>query len=233
MKVKQYFDKKLKELTLEEELQLKSLWNQKNAPFPWSADIPLAETGLRLNIWGNIDATYKKEAGSNNIDDWNREPPIPPQNYNFILDVPKGWMLLWRGDLIHGGALQNEAKNGALRCHWYIPMKQDDIGVIRALVTENTAQVSRSQREGGRGIADAVLGLEMPTPHQKLENIWLRHPEHANMIDEMVSTGSKRLNPSWSTKSVKYKKMAKDIQEEDQRKVIQNQALKRRRTMYL
>lgn len=38
--------------------------------------------------------------------------------------------MLWRGDLIHGGGFDNELKNGAMRLHLYIPMKQSDVGSL-------------------------------------------------------------------------------------------------------
>jgi hypothetical protein len=198
-------------MTLQEKFQMISEWDQSKAPFPWSADIPLAESGLCLNIWGGLDPTFKK-TGGNNIDDCDREPPIPPENFNTVLEVPPGWVLLWRGDLVHGGALQNPKKNGALRCHWYIPMKPADIGTIHGLVTGRNARVSRSEN------LSEALGLDMPEPHTKLENVFMGELSYEEALDATVSLGSKRQNPNWMRKRDELKKTRRDMMAEAPRR---------------
>jgi hypothetical protein len=50
------------------------------------------------------------------------------------------YILLWRGDLIHGGGFDNDRKNGAMRLHLYIPMTQ---GSIRSVQGDVTNKVDR------------------------------------------------------------------------------------------
>lgn len=127
-------------------------WDQKSDPFPWSADIPLAETGMRLNIWHGFQTNA--ERGKNGL---------PSENYNVTIEVPLGWMLLWRGDIIHGGGLENRAKNGAMRVHWYIPMKNVDKATIENKYTDKgqlSADVDRGY--GSRSRMSKFLYLYNP-----------------------------------------------------------------------
>jgi hypothetical protein len=87
---------------------------KKGEPFPWSADIPLSEGGMFLAIWHGFK-TSLPTGGC-----------FPVENWSMRLHIPFGWILLWRGDLVHAGGFQNDAKNGALRVHWYIYMKEAD-----------------------------------------------------------------------------------------------------------
>jgi hypothetical protein len=87
---------------------------KKGEPFPWSADIPLSEGGMFLAIWHGFKESFAQGVG------------IPVENWSMKLHIPFGWILLWRGDLVHAGGFQNGPKNGALRVHWYIYMKQAD-----------------------------------------------------------------------------------------------------------
>ena len=84
-------------------------------PFPWAADIPLSEGGMYLSLWHGYKASLRGEGG------------VPVENWSMRLHVPFGWILLWRGDLVHAGGFQNDLGNGALRVHRYIYMKQGDI----------------------------------------------------------------------------------------------------------
>jgi len=110
-------------------------------PFPWAADIPLASGGLNLNLWHGFNEEHEPTA-----DDF------PIENWNIRMHVPEGWLLLRRGDLVHAGGLQNAKGNGALRVHWYIPMKLKD-------VHENGGQTKKVDRtvqgkeEGGISLA--------------------------------------------------------------------------------
>lgn len=90
-------------------------------PLPWSADIPLSEGGFYINIWHGFDPKF---AGG--VD----PEHCPVQNWNIKVHVPFKSILLWRGDLVHGGGYDNRKNNGALRLHWYIPMKKDDIATV-------------------------------------------------------------------------------------------------------
>lgn len=84
-------------------------------PFPWSADIPLAGGGMNLNLWHGFQTNGRFSRDN-----------VPLENWNIELHVPDGWMLLWRGDLVHAGGLLNTKGDGALRVHWYLPMKSSD-----------------------------------------------------------------------------------------------------------
>jgi len=114
-----------------------------NKPFPWAADTPLSHGGLGLNIWHN----HQSNAGCAA----NKEKMTPLENWNVKIHVPHEWMLLWRGDMVHGGGLQNGEEDGALRIHWYLPMKADDL-------LSNSGRDRRVSREVDDGI-DAPKNL--------------------------------------------------------------------------
>ena len=76
----------------------------------------MAETGMKLNLWHGFDPEKRNETKGN----------LLPKNCNVTVEVPKGWTMLWRGDVVHGGALANRGDNKGLRAHWHIPMKEDD-----------------------------------------------------------------------------------------------------------
>jgi len=90
-------------------------------PFPWAADTPLSHGGLNLNIWHG----HQSNAGFSVKE--NKDNTTPLENWNIKIHVPYEWMFLWRGDVVHGGGLQNGEEDGALRIHWYLPMKLDDL----------------------------------------------------------------------------------------------------------
>jgi hypothetical protein len=85
---------------------------KKGEPFPWSADIPLSDGGMFLAIWHGFKTSLAKKGC------------FPVENWSMKLHIPFGWILLWRGDLVHAGGFQNGPANGALRVHWYIYMMQ-------------------------------------------------------------------------------------------------------------
>jgi len=72
-------------------------------------------------------------------------------------------VMLWRGDLVHAGGLENKAGNtrenkagnNALRVHWHIPMKKDDIAVIyNNYLDDGNTSASIDSNYGGRRLSD-------------------------------------------------------------------------------
>ena len=130
-------------------------WDQTKWPFPWSADTPLDRTGMRLNVWHGFDPEIGKGSG--------KRKAMRAENCNATMHVPKGWVMLWRGDLVHAGGLENKAGNtlenkagnNALRVHWYIPMKKDDIAVIcNNCLDDGNTSASIDSKCGGRRLSD-------------------------------------------------------------------------------
>ena len=121
---------KREDRTVLEEHEALKRWNQMVQPFPWSVDTPLADTGMRINVWHGFDPEARKAPKQRRLSD--KITSLPIQNYNATIHIPKGWVMLWRGDVVHAGGLQNKGQNTALRVHWYVPMKLDDTPTIEA-----------------------------------------------------------------------------------------------------
>ena len=83
--------------------------------------------------------------------------------------MPLGWILLWRGDIVHGGGLQNEAQNGALRVHWYIPMKEEDKLTIQSNYFDNGDISGKVDRNYGEGKMSAFLAFYEPSHYNNSE----------------------------------------------------------------
>jgi hypothetical protein len=84
---------------------------------PWGMDYPLGEGGLQLNIWHGYDVDDAV------LDDDRKKPRLenlPEGNYAVRLNIPYKYVFLMRGDTVHGGALQNRTRNGAIRVHCYL-----------------------------------------------------------------------------------------------------------------
>jgi len=85
---------------------------------PWGMDFGLAKGGFRLNVWDGeiLDDQFllTTKGGDRNL------PLIPETNYAILLEIPQKKFFLMRGDVVHGGALDNSLGNGALRLHWYL-----------------------------------------------------------------------------------------------------------------
>ena len=75
---------------------------------PWCADIPLRQGGMSLNVWYG----FRKDLNARN----------DASNRALKIDIPEKWMILWRGDLVHGVGYDNKLKNGALRMHFYLSL---------------------------------------------------------------------------------------------------------------
>ena len=111
-------------------------------PLPWSADIPISDGGLFLNLWRGYDNEF--------VDSARLPTPPPLMNFAIKVHIPFKSIMLWRGDLVHGGGYDNELGNGALRIHWYIPMKPSDEGsVCGATPNINTVDYNTIRRFTG------------------------------------------------------------------------------------
>jgi hypothetical protein len=114
-------------------------------PFPWSADIPLSEGGMFLALWHGFKTSLTGEGR------------FPVENWSMKLHIPFGWILLWRGDLVHAGGFQNSPANGALRVHWYIYMMQAhrDLDYGRSNMTNTDLEDGQKTYNVCRHIEDA------------------------------------------------------------------------------
>ena len=86
--------------------------------FPWGMDFALARGGFRLNVW---DGEVFDKSAFMPVNSCEGRPSLRPEtNHAIILDIPQKTIFLMRGDVVHGGALDNSLGNGALRLHWYL-----------------------------------------------------------------------------------------------------------------
>jgi hypothetical protein len=63
-------------------------------------------------------------------------------------------VILWQGDLIHGGGFDNKLKNGAMHLHLYIPMKPSDLRSLGGSVLQT---VSRSGENFQKVVLDTAF----------------------------------------------------------------------------
>ena len=115
---------------------------------PWAMDFALAKGGFRLNVWDGeaIGEQYAVDRGG----DGSRI--IPETNHAILLSVPRKKFFLMRGDVIHGGALDNRERNGALRLHLYLsPGAKNEKEAIAHNKWQHNWVYSESMGEGEKG----------------------------------------------------------------------------------
>lgn len=111
------------------------------AYMPYSYDCPLNSDGLCLAVWGTEYSQCEEEKL--------HEVPIR-------VDVKPSHVLLWRGDLIHGGCLNDPKGNsGALRQHAFLPLHKEHFGMGLDSDSKNNGRLGNLSRNGQR--LDAFL----------------------------------------------------------------------------
>jgi len=100
---------------------------------PWSFDMPHNPHGLRLAMWGTEYPQSDEE-----------------KLYQIPVDVkvPAKHLLLWRGDLIHGGCLNDPNGNtGALRQHAFLPLHRQHTGLGNDSDNKNNGRLGNASRK--------------------------------------------------------------------------------------
>jgi hypothetical protein len=111
---------------------------KKNArPYmPWSWDLPLNGDGLCLAAWGTQYPQSDKE----------KLYEVP-----FRVNVKPLHVLLWRGDLVHGGCLNGPKGNsGALRQHAFLPLHREHFGMGKDSDSKSNGRLGNQSRDGSR-----------------------------------------------------------------------------------
>ena len=111
---------------------------------PWSWDLPLNRAGLCLAAWGTEYPQCDEE----------KLYAIPVR-----VEVPSMHVLLWRGDLIHGGCLNGpDGSPGALRQHAFIPLHREHFGLGNDSDSKANGRLGNVSRNGQR-YDEFLLGL--------------------------------------------------------------------------
>ncbi len=90
---------------------------------PWGMDFAIGHGGFSLKVWDNfkVDKEFYLPPIDRRPGNQTRSVPIvPDKNHTIRLQIPSKMLFLMRGDTVHGGALQNKCRNGALHLHWYL-----------------------------------------------------------------------------------------------------------------
>lgn len=112
---------------------------------PWSWDLPINRVGLCLAAWGTEYPQCDEE----------KLYSIPVQ-----VEVPSMHVLLWRGDLIHGGCLNGpDGSPGALRQHAFIPLHREHCGLGNDSDSKANGRLGNVSRNGQR-YDEFLLGLD-------------------------------------------------------------------------
>jgi len=113
---------------------------------PWSFDLPQNQGGLRLAVWGT------------------EYPQSPDEGlYATPLDINVHGkeLLLWRGDLIHGGCLAGPSGElGALRQHGFMPLHREQTGMYVYGGDKKSGRLGNKCRSGDRCYDAFLNGLD-------------------------------------------------------------------------
>ena len=105
-------------------------------PDPWSMDMPNNPNGLRLAFWGT------------------EYPPHKLRTMPIEIVVPPHHVLLWRGDMVHAGALFDPKGGTGFRMHGCLPLVREHIGL------GNVAEFCANRRDGTKRYDCDLLRLD-------------------------------------------------------------------------
>lgn len=111
--------------------------------FPWSFDMPQNPNGLRLAVYGT---EYPQSS-----DEVLYETPVDVNVYGKEL-------LLWRGDLVHGGCLKDPKGDlGALRQHGFVPLHKEHVPMSVYAGDSKSGRLGNTSRKGTHRRYDTFL----------------------------------------------------------------------------
>jgi len=110
---------------------------------PWSFDLAQSPNGFRLAVYGT---EYPQ-----NLTECLYDTPLDVHVYGKE-------MLVWRGDLVHGGCLNDPlGESGALRQHGFVPLSKEHVGMYIHDGNVTNGRLGNTSRRGGGRRYDAFL----------------------------------------------------------------------------